>query len=69
VTTINRLTWVNLIVVTLLAASLVMNLVMDVRRAGLVVVDKTTGQTLFADDREYGKTLGNHDEKTDKSTE
>ena len=56
VTTINRLTWTNLIVATLLAVSLVFNLVLYARRPGLVVVDKTTGQTLVVNDREYGKT-------------
>lgn len=56
VTTINRLTWTNLIVATLLAVSLVFNLVLYARRPGLVVVDKTTGQTLVVNDREYGRT-------------
>lgn len=56
VTTINRMTWVNLIVATLLAVSLVFNVVLYARRPSLVVVDKTTGQTLVVDDREYGKT-------------
>src|SRR5215207_6204920 len=56
VTTINRMTWVNLIVATLLAVSLIFNVVLYARRPGLVVVDKTTGQTLVVDDREYGRT-------------
>ncbi|HEU4596786.1 MAG TPA: hypothetical protein VFS10_16730 [Pyrinomonadaceae bacterium] len=56
VTTINRMTWVNLIVATLLAVSLIFNVVLYARRPSLVVVDKTTGQTLVVDDREYGKT-------------
>ena len=56
VTTINRMTWVNLIVATLLAVSLVFNVILYARRPSLVVVDKTTGQTLVVDDREYGRT-------------
>ena len=56
VTTINRMTWVNLIVATLLAVSLIFNVVLYARRPSLVVVDKTTGQTLVVDDREYGRT-------------
>lgn len=56
VTTINRMTWVNLIVATLLAVSLLFNVVLYARRPGLVVVDKTTGQTLVVNDREYGQT-------------
>ena len=56
VTTINRMTWVNLIVATLLAVSLIFNIVLYARRPSLVVVDKTTGQTLVVDDREYGRT-------------
>lgn len=56
VVTINRSTWVIMFLSLSLTLSLVGNLVMYTRKASLVVVDRTTGQTLVVDDREYGKT-------------
>ncbi|MFL6284606.1 MAG: VirB8/TrbF family protein [Pyrinomonadaceae bacterium] len=56
VLTINRSTWAIMFLALSLTLSLVGNLVMYVRKASLVVIDRTTGQTLVVNDREYGKT-------------
>ncbi len=56
VVTINRQSWTTLILSVLLACSAAANLMMYVRRPDLVVIDKSSGQTLYINDREYGKT-------------
>jgi type II secretory pathway component PulJ len=56
VLTINRSTWAVMFLSLALVVSLSGNLTIYLRKATVVVVDRSTGQTITVNDREYGKT-------------